>query len=83
MSDNETQLQGVLGMLRGVDEMVGGTDTWGAAELRKISSKLKAISATVDQKVVALKEAPKQPMSYDALVTTITEMMMLEILNKL
>lgn len=74
MADNEAQLQGVLGMLRGLDEMIGGTDSWTAAELRKISSKLKAISVTVEQKVAAVKEAPKQSMNYDALVKTITEM---------
>jgi CO dehydrogenase/acetyl-CoA synthase alpha subunit len=73
-NDAQRELQGVLGMLRGVDEMIQGNETWNASELRKIESKLKAVSAAVAQRVESLREEPKKAMTYDALVGSIEEM---------
>ena len=69
---SEAQLQSVLGMLRGIDEIIESTESWPLADLRKIGSKIKAVTTNIERKIEVQEEAPKQSMSYDNLVQTIT-----------
>jgi hypothetical protein len=71
---SDAQLRNVLGMLRGIDEIIEGTASWTAGDLRKIASKVKSVAANVEQRIATQREAPKQSMSYYSLVETITAM---------
>lgn len=74
ISNNDSVVQGIVGMLRGCDDMLKSTDTWKEAELRKVRSKLAAVMASVDTRLEKIVNKPKKNMTYDALVDTIAQM---------